>query len=206
MTATATTVTRPVIAALGCALLAIGFALPPLPAQVPGPLPPADEKDRKTYDEKIKDAYTVPGLFGEVDDQPKRKAGSSEGDWLRRELVSNRFVIARRDLDNGLAAFQAGTTIGTLEALLGRLDRLTESEIAIHNWAGEAKPQDYVNAYERAVKFAEAIEFAVESRHKAGRVAVSELDLVRYHRLSMQIKLLEARKELAAKGKKDERK
>jgi hypothetical protein len=123
--------------------------------------------------------------------------GNSPSERERQSLLGERARIARADVKARFEAFQAGTITGTLESLIDALRRLSESEVATN-----PVPSHCVAAYEDAFKLAREVEGITAQRHKQGRVPQFDLDLARYHRLSMQIKLLESKKQVEAVPKK----
>jgi hypothetical protein len=165
-----------------------------------GPLAaqPADEKDAKLFSKKIEYAYDIP--FPKYQPGPSYKSATENADVQRLGLLGERFHAAKRAFEGRASALQVNTTTEVLESLIDAMTRFTDSEVALCPLAVKPTDQDYLNAYERAVKFAVAVEYLVETRHKAGKVPSYQVELIRYQRLSMQIKLLESKK------KKDERK
>jgi hypothetical protein len=119
----------------------------------------------------------------------------------RARLLRDRLDAVRQDVKLRSEVFQAGTARGSTDALVDALRRLTEAEVALC-----PKPADHVTAYDRAVKLADEFEEISAKRLKDGRIPQFDLDVIRYHRLSMQIKLLESKKAIETPGKSPEKK
>lgn len=155
------------------------------------PAPPAPNVTLKKYNE----ALEIPSPF----DSGPQPNGTDIVLW---GLLDRRYWTANSLLNVYVQGFQAGTTQGVVDRLVDGVNRVAESEVAICALVARQKPECYVNAYQRAVKLCECFEEVIESRRKYKAVSQYDLDLIRYERLSMQIKLLEAKKALEAKGKK----
>jgi hypothetical protein len=168
-------------------------------AQPPPTPPPPQAEQQKEWSKKYLEALAIPSPHEVV--RPDTNPRPEDVDFLLWGLLDRRYSTAGTLLNTRAQAFQAGATKGITEAAVDDMKRWTEAELALCAVVVRQKPECFVNAYERAVKFSEAFEEVTVIRNKAGAVGQYELDLIRYHRLSMQIKLLEAKKELKAKAK-----
>jgi hypothetical protein len=139
--------------------------------------PPGSEADRKMMAE----------FFNKVDQALQRPPPSlGHHDEKLQKLLIDRRESARRSQEIHLKRFSAGARDDRLNGLIDSLTRSLESEMAM-----SPRPEDQVLALERAVKLAQAVEDVCQGRYHAGRLAIDDLEQSRYHRLDVQIKLIE---------------
>jgi hypothetical protein len=174
---------------------AVGWLALSASAQPPDAPPNPTETE---FQKRLKEAWEVPTAGDRPG--PKEESKLNETERLRRKLVSQRWSMARREFNQRMDAYQAGTTAGVFDGLIASLNRLAEAEAALPTVAMNPEPADVFNAYERAIRYCDALLVVEESRNKAGRTAQYQIDLVNYTRLTMKIKLLEAQKQIEAKG------
>jgi hypothetical protein len=112
------------------------------------------------------------------------------------KLRFERLHSARTELQSRIAAFTAGTAQGTVDILLKCLTtRVLEAQLDLCQ-----TPDDRVTVYQWAVGIAKVIEDINQTRFKAGRISIYDLEEARFAHLDLQIKLLEA-KDQASKQK-----
>jgi hypothetical protein len=156
---------------------------------------------KERYNKRILKAWEIP--------EPKYEGGKDEkpidypqSELLRRGLLFRRLRAAQRDLNTQIEVCRTGINSFSFERMAEAMKRYTEADVACLPLALIPSPDDHVRAYDRAAKLAEAVEEYLEFLLKAGHFSQHDLDVIRYHRLSMQIKLLEAKRDAEAKNQK----
>ena len=117
-------------------------------------------------------------------DLPKPEAGDDQLTMLLKE----RLVSAGKEVEARFNLFAAGSARGTIDILLNAQKRFLEARLAL-----ATKPAEQVTAYENAVMQARITEAVNKTRFNAGQIPSQDLDQSRYHRLDMEIKLLQAK-------------
>jgi hypothetical protein len=122
------------------------------------------------------------------------------GDDELKKLRKERYQSAQLQCEKFFDLFLAGSLSrgrDPLDLLMGSMDRLVESELALSD-----KPADQIAALERKVTLAKGAEAINKIRYDEKRIALQDYEQTRYERLDAEIKLLELKQKLGVAPKK----
>lgn len=118
-------------------------------------------------------------------DLPKPEPGDDQMTMLLKE----RWRVAAKELEHRFDLFKAGSVRGgTISELIDAQKRLLEARLAL-----SPNEIDQMRAQETMVIQARTVEAVSKSRFDAGQLLPQEYERSRYHRLDMEIKLLQAK-------------
>jgi hypothetical protein len=125
---------------------------------------------------------------------PSARAKPATGDDELRQLLKARYQCARVVADVRLRMLQVQAREETIELVFDFFQRAAESELALCD-----KPEDRIPIYTQLLAYAKVVEGVNKSRFVAGRLAPQDYEHSRYLRADAAIRLIEAKRKLAAK-------
>jgi hypothetical protein len=117
-----------------------------------------------------------------------------------RKLLRDRYECACRELESHIKRYCVGSNETSAESFVDFLKRFVVSDAALSD-----RPDDQIAAWERAAELAKVVEETARMRYEAGRLSIQNLEVFKYHRLDMQIKLLETRQKYHTKDERDKK-
>jgi hypothetical protein len=160
---------------------------PATPAAEPPKAPPAARPAPASLEEQLaeRDRLQAGALA-----PPSLLAQAVPTDNELQRLRKQRYLSAHTMLAEGLKAFDVGTAQVSVDTLLGSVTkRLLPAELALCD-----RPADALAAYQHALAALKWIEWVNDTLFRAGRIPIQDMEQTRFERLSMETKILEAKR------------
>jgi hypothetical protein len=118
---------------------------------------------------------------------PSPLAAKNPADDPTREMIKERYRTAGRESNLRLQVFTAGARGGTIDVLLGALQRRLESELAL-----SSRPEDQNEARRKNLECLQAIVAVNKARYDVGQIAQQDLEQCKYKVLEAEIRIAES--------------